>query len=205
VKVKSINITGFLFLFSLLVNFNLSAQTFNKGDLLFSFGGGVGNIPLSGLQSSHDNYHYIGPLYLKGERAVSNRIGLGLNLSYYHAEGDIYTYAGPIDSTSPPRPIDTTYGDLAEGYGILFRFNYHPVKSGIFDPYMGAGLGYRGGYEYIHHGGGGIEPLGPPLGFAFSIGTRIYMLNSLAAYFEIGIEKAALQAGFTYRLIHKQD
>jgi len=140
---------------------NVLAQAFQEGSHTLSVGHGavtfLGNLNRTFETYVDLEYKSLGPLYLKYEYGVTNRIGLGINLAYATNEWS-YRY-----ETTDDQGNTTTYGESTERdtYSLLARLNYHFGNSERFDPYFGFGVGYRDANWQLNSsgpdGGSGVE------------------------------------------------
>jgi outer membrane protein W len=172
------------------------AQSFKQGDNVVTLGYGFPNLGKSVLKLSEtvtDNKAFgIGPVHLKYEHAVSDKVGLGISAGYVAFGSDYDDY----DSYS-----NTTYHykETVTRLGILARFNYHFANSEKFDPYFGFGAGYNYFNWTDKPTDGGPEKLDIPnifpVAFEGSIGARYYFTKSIGAYLEVGFGKSLVQAG----------
>lgn len=142
---------------------------FNQNKIYFSLGYGA---PWLGSLAST----VIGPIYGKAEFAISNSIGIGLNLAY-------------ANNSDPTNRMSTI--------SALGRFNFHALpKSEFADLYMGLGIGYR--YFNENNKFNGIRNY--PFGMDLTLGFRVIITNNIGAYGEIGIAKSPFQIGISYRI-----
>jgi hypothetical protein len=195
-----------LLVFAILWVTGASAQEFGKGQTLISAGIGLGNFNIDKVLMEEGKWQTVAPLYLKVEHGVKNRLALGLSFSYYRVDGrpPIYKVEPYVDPTGayivPPIIGFGKYQNIVTGYSVQARLNWHPYKMQLFDPYFGVGLGYKGGnWKRAYYQWSEVGPIFP-VGMSFSFGTRVYATRHIGAYAEIGIEKALLQFGLTYRI-----
>ncbi len=192
-------------LFILAISGSLSgmAQSFSMGNNNVSVGYGIGNFIQAGFSSykNYDEYSFkaSGPFFLKYEHALSDRIGIGINIAYVGATVSYLDKSYIVDTTSM-----TFYKQTINwsSYSILTRFNFHFANSEKFDPYMGIGVGYRGAiWKYTdndpNYDNSASVSSWFPLGFETTIGARYYFSPAIGAYMEFGLAKALLQFGLT--------
>jgi opacity protein-like surface antigen len=192
-----------IFLFSticLLLSINsVKSQSFEEGQNALSFGYGVGTF-FGGIFSTYadqTDYKYTntGPLYVKYESAVTDRLGLGINLAYAQYKLS-YTYE---NFGSGNTYLET---DTYTTYSILARLNFHFGDVDHFDPYWGFGVGFRDGkFKYESTDPDGTNDLDIsfnfPFGFETTIGSRYLFTDNFGIYLETGIAKSVLQFGLT--------
>ncbi|MCW5900078.1 MAG: outer membrane beta-barrel protein [Flavobacteriales bacterium] len=182
----------------------LQAQGFREGGHAISVGHGAVTF-LGNLNRSFDDYldldhKGVGPLYLKYEYAVTDRIGLGLNLAYAVNEWS-YRY----DVTDEQSNINYYHESTKRStWSALARLNYHFGNSDRFDPYFGFGLGYRDANWELSstgpHGGSGVELKSlMPFGFEFTLGARYFLASNIGVYAEVGGAKSVVQGGLVAR------
>lgn len=180
------------------------AQAFKEDGHAISVGHGAITF-LGNLNRTFDNYldldyKGLGPLYLKYEYGVSDRIGLGINLAYATNEWG-YRYETTDGQGNTVFYRESTKRDT---YSVLARLNFHFGNSERFDPYFGFGLGYRDANWRMTSsdpsGGSGVELKGlMPLGFEFTLGARYFFANNIGAYAEVGGAKSVIQGGLVTR------
>lgn len=180
---------------------NVKAQAFEEGNIIVSAGYGFPNLvgTLFSVYETYAGYNIssFGPLYFKGEYAVTDNIGVGLALGFssttieynresFDAQGDAVTY---VDG----------YTYASSNY--LVRVNYHFGDSDKFDPYCGVGMGYRSSKsEFTSTEPGYVStdldfPF--PFGFETTFGTRYYFTDNIGAYAEVGFAKSIFQIGIS--------
>lgn len=142
----------------------------------------------------------IGPLLFNLEFGINERGAIGVEFGYVSLDmffnddlldslGNITTYVYQISNSS---------------ISILLRYIYHFGRSEKLDQYLTFGGGYRKSnsilitdapyFEYSY------EYKQVPFCITYTYGVRYYFTDYLAAYGEIGIAKALLQAGIVCRL-----
>ena len=185
------------------------AQTFDENTNTIS--AGYGFVTLLGTISESFNsyndlkYSSLGPIYLKFEHAISDKVGMGLNLAYATNKWE-YRY----DESSTSTNGTTTTNQYTETtdrstYSILVRMNFHFGESDKFDPYAGFGVGYRNAKwtekSTSPNGTSGVElKTSVPFGFEMTIGARYYFAEHFGVYLETGLAKSVVQAGLVVKL-----
>jgi opacity protein-like surface antigen len=177
-----------------------NAQAFEEGSNQVAVGYGfvtlLGSVNDSFDAYSDTEYKGTGPFYVKFEHALSDKVGLGLNVAYAGNEWS-YKYTGfDINGNS------AIYTETSKRttYSVLARMNFHFGSSDKFDPYAGFGLGYRNAnwtYETTDpDGSSGVEfKTLMPLGMEITIGARYYFTDNIGLYAEVGAAKSVVQAG----------
>lgn len=170
------------------------AQVFEEGAISVSAGYGFGNVLSAAFQTYtlYDEYELksFGPIFVKGEYGVSDRIGLGVSVAHnqYHAtfRDNIYDYDYAIDYTST---------------SFLVRFNGHFLDHDKADLYYGFGIGYRiGGWSFESDDEFfDFTRTAFPIGMESTLGFRYMFTDNIGAYMETGMAKGILQLGVTGR------
>jgi opacity protein-like surface antigen len=182
----------------------VSAQAFPEGSNSISIGYG-GVTLLSSISKNFDNYADVkysgmGPIYFKFEHAMTDNLGLGVNVAYATNEWN-YKYTGSDANGNPATYTETT---TRSTYSILARLNYHIGSNDKFDPYLGLGLGYRDAtWKYdstAPEGTSGVELKGlMPLGMELTMGLRYFFTDNIGLYAEFGAAKSVLQGGLSVK------
>lgn len=178
------------------------SQAFEQGKNGFQIGYGFGNF-IQAVFNSYDIYDELkigigGPMFVKYEYAVSDKIGFGLNIAYASAK---VTYKD-LDYT-------TSSGDIYEAsinwstLSFLARMNVHFGESDVIDPYWGVGMGYRtASWKFDDndpdYGSESITNL-MPIGFETTFGCRFMFASNFGAYVEVGFAKAIFQGGLALK------
>ncbi len=180
------------------------AQAFPEGSNSISLGYG-GVTMLASISKNFDTYADVkytgmGPLYFKYEHAMTDHLGLGVNVAYATNEWN-YKYTGSDANGNPATYSETTSRST---YSILARLNYHIGTNDKFDPYVGLGLGYRDAtwnYDSTDpNGTSGVEISGlVPLGMELTLGMRYFFTDNIGLYAELGAAKSVLQGGLSVK------
>lgn len=195
------------FVGSLFITQNISAQYFSLDSKHISAGYGLGNFVQSSLKLGEQNdyqfrYNGVGPFFLKYEYAVAEKMGVGINVAYVQAQAT-YKYTNTY-ITDGSRLLEETLD--WKSYSILLRFNMHFGENEKVDPYWGIGAGYRtamwSGYNNDPQQEYDNNQINNPLniGFETTFGCRFLLSDALGGYVEVGIAKAVLQFGLTYKM-----
>jgi len=182
-----------------------NAQAFTKGSTTVTGGYGLGSF-LGSLR--HDlnantimSQSSLGPYYLKVDKGITNHLSFGLSSSLMRNQ---FTVQPGLATTGGSDAVNATKVQLERwAYSAVGRLNYHFAKSKKFDPYFGAGIGYRSAnwsvdnpdYKDLTR----VIP-NTPIAFEFGIGARYYILPGLGVYGEFGGSKSLLQGGLIYTL-----
>jgi hypothetical protein len=179
-------------------NTRLSAQNsaFSQGS--FSVSAGAGALSYEGLiisfaksflDDSTKNFtdSRVPPLFFKAEVALTNYLGLGINVNY-----SSYTANFKFDSLYT--------GSLALRMpSVLFRINGHFIQDEHWDVYAGGGLGWRSfDFQYSDNRKDTPSPsfsIPVPFTFELTAGARYLITPNVGVYAELGITRAFVQAG----------
>jgi len=154
------------------------------------------------------NFSKVPNIYIKGEYAVSNHVGVGVNV----ATGGLIAHVA-IDSVNNQNV--RIAGDLTyRSWSALARINYHALNSGKWDLYLGLGVGIRMNTVKVTSN----DPITdrwnfpvnlgiierripntisfPSIGADLTMGLAYHLSPSVALYSEVGMAKSAMQAGF---------
>ncbi len=188
----------------LLGSFQANAQAFPEGSNSISVGyGGVtllGSISKNFDSYTDVNYSGMGPIYFKYEHAMTDNLGLGVNVAYAQNEWS-YKYS---DTDANNNSVTYTETTSRSTYSILARLNYHIGSDDKFDPYLGIGLGYRDAtwkYDTTNPDGttnvdiSGLMPFGMDL----TLGMRYFFTENIGLYAEFGAAKSVLQGGLAVK------
>ena len=194
----------------------MQAQGFEKDKNYFSFSYGFGSYfsPSSFENTVKNNLSYtntsissnsLGPLSFKYERAVSEKVGIGISVNYLSNSFKITKTDLGTNSN-----ITGNYNLNRTTFSILARMNLHFVEGEKFDPYWGIGIGYRTtnwkqeiSYSDETFTDPNPEDFTPPIriqfpfGFETVFGTRYFVGPNFALFGELGLAKAVLQVGVT--------
>lgn len=170
------------------------AQAFEQGKSQVSVGYGFINATQA-IISSYDvmlypglEYSALGPVFLKYEYGVSEKVGFGLNIAYVSAGID-YDY---LLETASIKWWNTSFNA---------RVNRHFGSSDKFDPYIGLGLGYKMG-NWKFEGGDESDDMKAliPLGFEATFGARYMFTPNVGIFSEVGVAKGVIQGGLNIKI-----
>ncbi len=174
---------------------NSNAQSFSKGNNLVKIGYGAPTITGS-IFNTYESYEgfevkNFGPLYIKYEHALTDKIGLGLNIAYTKNE---VSYVEKINGADYKAGIERT------SLSALARINFHFATSEKFDAFFGPGIGYRtADWKFTSEAPEGSSntsiPTFFPFGLDFTIGANYYFTDNIGLYAEAGIAKSPIQFG----------
>jgi opacity protein-like surface antigen len=205
---KSICVIAAAMLFMTAAVTNLRAQSFEQGNILISGGYGFGNFAKALFKAAEGAPGYqfksFGPVFVKGEYAASDNVGIGINFAYLGMNSQLDYYM-----PDPNDPVDSIQYHAEVGlnsYSVLGRVNFHFANGDMIDPYFGLGVGYRGGSWSFSD----TDPNGDytgidnakvmPFGFETTLGLRFYVIDMLGIYSEVGLAKGIVQVGLTYKI-----
>lgn len=168
---------------------------FEENDLFVTLGYGYGSFYF--VVNSQDQLRITGPIYAKVEKAISNRLGIGINMAYSQnrSSSEYYFYNGN-ETIAYTEIIDVNL------LSILARLTWHYGDFKDFDPYMGFGMGYRLAQErYVqkapfNNSSNNNIRNNIPFGFDFTIGARYFFTPQIGIYTEFGVAQSVGQIGF---------
>jgi hypothetical protein len=131
----------------------------------------------------------VSPLFFKAEYAVTDHLGVGVNVNYssYNANFKFDSlYSGSLALRMP---------------SVLFRLNAHFLEDEHWDVYGGAGLGWRSfNVQYTDNRQDTPSPsfsIPIPFTFELTVGARYLITPNVGVYAELGVTRAFVQAGLT--------
>jgi opacity protein-like surface antigen len=188
-----------------LVSGKAFAGDFDEGEKHLSLGYGLATWTgaiLDAYEGYGDYSHSAtGPIHIKFEYGVSEKMGVGLNLAYVVHKMK-YNYD---DFDTNGNPVVYTETTDYTTWSALMRLNWHFGDIDHFDPYWGIGVGYRSGKWKVTSNDPTGETSGTevdepiPFGFESTIGARYHFTDNFGAYMEVGLAKSVLQVGATMR------
>lgn len=197
--------TAFIVLVSLCSMLKTNAQEFRH---TVSAGAGFPNLPrlLLNTFTSKDDYQSsgTGPYHLKYEFRVNRWFGAAISIN--HMTYSVAYKEKHLD-TSIGRIVPNNIRISSNSTSINLRGNLHlidPENHEKTDLYLGLGLGYRAGKQFISADYQDNVPsidLGSlyRLGFETTLGFRYFFDDNLGIYTEIGYAKSIVQLGFSGR------
>lgn len=184
----------------------VKAQAFEQGAIYTSAGYGLqlfsGKTILGGYSSAADfKLSSIGPVYGKVEYAISDNIGIGLNIGYSGASAKWTDQTMDINGNT----VNYNYLVKFNKLNITPRLNYHFSDNDIFDPYVGLGLGYKtGGVRFTtndpNFNSSSIVYKVIPISLEMTAGCRFMFNEMIGGYVEAGIGHGYLQGGLVYKI-----
>ena len=181
---------------------------FKAGGIIITAGYGIPNIGKSILNAFKGNGGYsvtgFGPIHIKGEYGLSDKISLGVSVNYVSFGA---AYDDPYDDAAGISHPATSGWDV-KSLSILARMNVHFGTNDKMDPYFGVGAGYKNTTWTFHttnpNYSNGTEAMPTissiiPVGFETSIGLRYYFTDNIGIYGEVGLTKSLLQGGLAVK------
>ena len=170
------------------------AQAFEQGKSQISLGYGAVNTTQSLLSTSYPaeypNYTFtaLGPMFLKYEFGVSEKVGFGLNVAYADAG---------IEYDNGAERASLKWWDTS----LNARVNRHFGSHDKFDPYIGVGMGYKFGKWKVEGDDNAEERKALiPLGFETTFGARYMITPNIGIFSEVGIAKGIIQGGLNFKI-----
>lgn len=196
---------------------DVGTSCFNKGKVFINGGYGLVNanfIIAKQLEKSLLNgwdevsFSKVPNFFAKGEYAVSNRVGVGVNL----ATGGLIAHVVLQDSLN--NQIIRISGDLTyRSWSALARVNYHALNAKNWDIYVGLGIGYRLNTFSVTSDDPFADRWNFPIdlglvertisnsvsysyvGADLTLGVAYQITPAIGVYTEMGMAKSAIQAG----------
>ncbi len=188
-----------------------SAQPFNKGVVFIDGGYGFPNLMTLFMKNNYAlgsavndaKARSVGPILAKFEYGVSDKIGLGMMVTYadskmYYTE---YGYGAGGNYTL------YSYHLSAPRFGVLGKINFHFHSRNKLDPYIGVAAGYKSfimNYEtadpYFHTETLWFEPI--PLAVRFEFGAHYQLTKFIGLYATGGLGGPLLEGGMSIRMPH---
>ena len=189
-------------------NTSTTDNSFQQGNIVVSAGYGVGTVNLAKVvfdfitnvaevKVQNFNFKTSGPFFIKGEYAITDNIGIGLNIATIsnNTSDFIVTRYKPDTVTFKARAKQSNTS-------ILLRGNFYFINQEQFQMYGGLGIGVRVGKYTIS---GSVDefnktfsfPFVFPVGFDATLGARYFFIPNLGVYAEMGASKGFLQFGLS--------
>jgi len=141
-----------------------------------------------------------GPLGVKVEYMISNKMGVGLDINYATSWVQ-WTEAKSIYDSNTGNYVDVLYNYKVNvpRIGIMPRFYYHFLNHKNFEMYGSAAIGYRStSFNYTSNN---PDPSWEsdlttiPIGYRMAVGGRFFFTKNIGLNFECGIGGALITAG----------
>ncbi|MFM1853886.1 MAG: hypothetical protein RL164_1204 [Bacteroidota bacterium] len=138
----------------------------------------------------------IGPLGARFEYLVTDKIGLGLDVSFTNSS---------VNFNDAPNGTLYNYDFTTSRTGVLVCFNYHFLDNDEFDLYSTVGIGYAKRNFDFTSTEPGYEPLSVeslvPVGFKGALGMRYFFSDNIGANLQFGFGPGGLiNAGMSFKL-----
>ncbi len=178
-----------------------SQAAFEKGKSYVSLGYGYQILSVKTLFQVYEkdlgfSVSGFGPIRLNYEYAVTEKVGIGLNMGYTSASVQF-----TADRVDLPTGKITTYNYKYKYSKLtaLPRLNFHlGGDNEKIDPYIGFGIGFKKvtyAIETLDPDFSGIKFGGVPLGFEATFGCRFLFTPALGGYVELGAGHGFAQVG----------
>ena len=131
-------------IFSILFTINSYSQITSRGTLFVDsyYGLSISNFTFDGDQIKRNNSTFVGPLGLKAEFMVTQKIGIGADYTYSkQSKDDVKLVYNATTSLIESNKIDNFYQSTKNT--LMFTFNYHVLNNKIFEAAFNFGLGMR--------------------------------------------------------------
>jgi hypothetical protein len=195
----------FVAFFTLGLTSQVEAQVVEQGKVIVDGYYGFPNLYSSIFKTAYANsgnelnlkIGSMGPVGIRGEYLISNKIGFGLDLGM---NSTILTYSEPTQVYNSTTDTYTTmnydYTFKTQKIGAIVTFNYHFIENDNFDAYFvfGAGYGNRT-YDfkstdptYTSSSVKGLIPVAAKIGF----GMRYFFTENIGANLAVGAGQGGL-------------
>jgi opacity protein-like surface antigen len=188
---------------------NLNAQVFEEGNVSIDLYYGFPNLYTTVFKSAYANSGTeqdieiggIGPVGLRGEYLLTDKIGLGLDLGFNNSNIS-YTEA-TTDNNGNPVTYDYNYS--TQKIGAMVTFNYHFIDNDQLDFYGVFGMGYGNRSfkfestdpNYTEATVSSIIPVASRLG----VGMRYFFSDYIGANLALGFGQGGIiNAGLSFKL-----
>lgn len=205
-KILYTTITAILFLGTVSTT-KVQAQVVEEGTMIFDVYYGFPNLYTSILKAEYVNDNPgeeyqnvkvggIGPMGLRFEYLITEKIGLGVDMNYTNTTVD---WNETIDGNT------YDYNVKVPRIRVMGKFNFHFAKSDKFDAYTAFGAGY-GSFKLV------TETNDPnyiftnlenpiPVSIRFALGARYFFNDNLGINLEFGLLGGALiNAGLSFKI-----
>lgn len=193
---------------------NANAQANSQGNFIFDAYYGAPNLGkkfYNAIEDANGTSNFkatgVGPMGLRGEYMVADRVGVGFDI-IYNSNNITYTsidstYNGNTDTWTA---TSNEYKRTMNRVRIQARFNYHfDVSNPDLDAYMGIGAGSNARYRKFYQNGNEVldEFKGSgtllPVSFRLCTGLRYYFSENVGVNAEIGLGGPLISAGLSVR------
>lgn len=186
---------------STFTSFNSNAQAVEEGKILIDTYYGFPNLYATIFKAAYTNYTDVsvtglGPLGIRGEYLVTDKIGLGLDLCY---SSMTLSYN---DITVTPSAL---YTAGTSKIGGMITFNYHFADHDNFDAYFITGVGANNRtFTYSDPTMGKVSSSGVnaiPVAARIGVGTRYFFTPNFGINLGLGLGQGSLiNGGLSFKL-----
>jgi len=184
-----------------------NAQAIGEGKIIVDGYYGFGNLynaifeALASSSGSNITNKFMGPLGVRGEYLISDKVGFGLDLGYSSAsmnyDETITSYNPDINGNQIASTDTYDYSIKTSKIGAMVTFNYHFVESDKFDAYFVTGLGYGNRTTtYASTYANYIEPVSTnslfPVAARIGVGMRYFFSENIGANLGLGLGQGGL-------------
>ena len=184
-----------------------NAQAIGEGKIIVDGYYGFGNLynaifeALASSSGSNITNKFMGPLGVRGEYLISDKVGFGLDLGYSSASMNynetITSYNPDINGNQIASTDTYDYSIKTSKIGAMVTFNYHFVESDKFDAYFVTGLGYGNRTTtYTSTNKDYIVPSSTsslfPVAARIGVGMRYFFTENIGANLGLGLGQGGL-------------
>lgn len=180
-----------------------NSQCIEKGNVIVDASYGFPNLFSAVLKSSYKNSGVVqtdfkigtmGPIGIQGEYLLSDKIGLGLCITYANSS---VKYNELVNTTT------YNYKISVPRVRVLPTFNFHFATSENLDPYFIIGIGYSS-WKLKYESNdpnftGGSLSSSVPVAWRSAVGLRYFFTDNIGAHLEFGIGGALVLGGVSFK------
>ena len=191
-----------------LAPYKSNAQSLEAGKIIVDGYYGFGNLynaifeSLASSSGLNITNRFVGPIGVRGEYLISEKVGFGLDLGYSSASMNynetITSYNYDNNGVPTMATTDTyNYSVKSSKIGAMVTFNYHFVESDKFDAYFVTGLGY--GNRTTTYASTYVDYIVPsstsslfPVAARIGFGMRYFFTENIGANLGLGLGQGGL-------------
>lgn len=184
---------------------NVQAQAVEEGTILIDATYGFPNFTSKLLREAYAGtvddvtVKSLGPLAVKFEYLVSDKIGIGLEAGYANTTIEY----SQIDAFNPANTY--SYKVSMPRFRVMPKFNFHFADNDSFDAYVSVGAGYASSNITVETNQPDYQDLTTlnlfPVAARLAVGGRYFFSDAIGANLELGLGSGALvAAGLSIRI-----
>ena len=200
-------------LFSGMTITSANAQAVEEGKVLVDVYYGFPNLYTSVFKTAYANsgsesnvkVSGLGPLGVRGEYMMTDKIGLGLDIGFNSSKVSYQEAYSVYNSTTGSfNNVTYDYDFSTRKIGAIVTFNYHFLDNDNFDLYSIAGVGYTSRNFKFESSDPDYTPATVksliPVGFKVGVGMRYFFTDNLGAQLQAALGQGGiLNAGISFK------